>query len=289
MQFRLSRLFVLICLGLTSAAPGRSGALGAPELSQAASPPEATAGDSEQVTNPMCPVLTDEEVDPGISTEYQGHRVHFCCQKCRRLFIHDPEQYTANLVAFRSQDSHDEGHEHAGTGAGDSEHLDDHEAAPTKRDEIHLEHEHGSDLPPVLKWLGRFHPATVHFPIGLLLSAVIAEFLFVITRRKWFDDAGRFCLWVGTIGAVVAATLGWLFGGLHLVDDDWLLTAHRWVGTATAVVALFSLFFSERSQWREPAGGRGRLRLALALIALLVSAAGFLGGAMVYGIDHYSW
>lgn len=289
MQFRLSRLFVLICLGLTSAAPGRSGALGAPELSQAASPPEATAGDSEQITNPMCPVLTDEEVDPGISTEYQGHRVYFCCQKCRRLFIHDPEQYTANLVAFRSQDSHDEGHEHAEVSVESAslqeDHANDHDAGG----EGDHAHHHESDLPPFLTWLGKFHPATVHFPIGLLLSAVIAEFLFVTTRRKWFDDAGRFCLWVGTIGAVVAATLGWLFGGLHLVDDDWLLTAHRWVGTATAVVALFSLFFSERSQWREPAGGRGRLRLALALIALLVSAAGFLGGAMVYGIDHYSW
>jgi len=94
---------------------------------------------------------------------------------------------------------------------------------------------------------------------------------------------------VGTISALAAATLGWLFGGLHFVDDDWLLTTHRWVGTATAAGAMLSLYFSERLQWRRPGNGRGLLRLALALVALLVSAAGFFGGAMIYGIDHFSW
>ena len=288
MQFRSSCSSLLICLGLALAALGGSGARGAPEPDQPASTPPGTTDEGAPVTNPMCPVLTDEAVDPEIYTEYQGHRVYLCCQKCKRLFERNPEAYVANLAGYL-QDLPTSGDQHARAETGAMDHRDDHQATPTPRDEIHLEHEHGSDLPPMLKWIGKFHPATVHFPIGLLLSAGLAEFLFLTTRRKWFDDAGRFCLWVGTISALAAATLGWLFGGLHLVDDDWLLTTHRWVGTATAAGAMLSLYFSERLQWRRPGNGRGRLRLALALVTLLVSAAGFFGGAMIYGIDHFSW
>ncbi len=280
---------LLIWLGLALAALGGSGALGAPEPGQAVSPPGVTAGDLGPVTNPMCPVLTDEAVDPEIHTEYQGHRVYFCCQKCRRLFERNPETYVANLAAYLPQDSQESGHQHANVEMGEMDHHEVQEATPTQRDETHLQHAHGSDLPPVFKWIGKFHPATVHFPIGLLLTAFIAEVLFVITRRTFFDDAGRFCFWIGAIGAGVAATLGWVFGGFHLVDDDWLVTSHRWVGTTTALVAVFTLLLSERLQWRHPEKGRGRLRFALSLIALLVSVAGFLGGAMIYGIDHYSW
>ncbi len=280
---------LLVRLGLVLAVLIGSGAFGAPEPGQAASPPGVTADDSEPVSNPMCPVLTDEAVDPEIYTEYEGHRVYFCCQKCRRLFERNPETYVINLAAYLPRESQESGHQHASAETSEMDDHDDHEATPTQRDETHLEHEHGSDLPPVLKWMGKFHPAAVHFPIGLLMTAFLAEVLFVTTRKKFFDDAGRFCLWVGALGAVLAATLGWLFGGFHLVDDDWLMTSHRWVGTATALIAVLALVLSERLQWRHPEKGRGRLRLALALLALLVSAAGFLGGAMIYGIDHYSW
>jgi len=280
---------LLILLGLALAALGGSGALGAPEPRPVAAPPEVTSDGSGPMTNAMCPVLTDEEVDPDIFAEYEGHRIFFCCQKCRRLFERNPETYVAKLAAHLPQDSQESGHQQASAEMDGVDDHDDHDAKPTPRDETHLEHEHGSDLPHVFKWLGKFHPATVHFPIGLLLAAFVAEVLFVTTRRKLFDDAGRFCLWIGSLGAVMAATLGWLFGGFHLVDDDWLMTTHRWVGTATALIAVLALVLSERLQWRHPENGRARLRLALSLLALLVSAAGFLGGAMIYGIDHYWW
>ncbi len=133
----------------------------------------------------------------------------------------------------------------------------------------------------LLGWLGGLHPTVVHFPIALLIAGLLAE---VIGSR-----AGRFCVVLAAISAVVAAGLGWLNGGLHWVDDDWVTTTHRWVGTGTAVWSIAVAWLCLAS-YRE--GGRGLRRwylMSLGIGASLVAAAGFFGGALIYGIDHLAW
>ena len=152
------------------------------------------------------------------------------------------------------------------------------------------EHDHGSELPAFLQWLGNFHPPSVNFPVGLLVAAALAELLLMVTRRSWFASAARFCIWIGALGAIVAASLGWLFGGIQLTDSDWIMTTHRWLGTSTAILALIVLGLSESHHRQPDAPARSRwYRGALFLSAALVSATGFFGGAMIYGIDHYAW
>lgn len=138
-----------------------------------------------------------------------------------------------------------------------------------------------------LAWLGKFHPLVVHFPIALILSAALAEIIFMRNRREIFRAAARFCLWVGAIGALGAAILGWFYAGFSLGEDDTLLSAHRWNGTFIAILALLALSVGEHD-WRS--GGRaGVFRLLLFAAAVLVAANGYLGGAMVYGPDHLSY
>src|SRR5688572_35832 len=48
----------------------------------------------------MCPVMTDEEIDPNIFVMYKGQKVLLCCQKCRRKFLAEPEKYVANIQGF---------------------------------------------------------------------------------------------------------------------------------------------------------------------------------------------
>lgn len=247
--------------------------------------------DPAQTTDPpagnaMCPVITDEPIDPEIYSEYQERRVYFCCQKCKRQFDRDPEPFMVNLAALDIGLDHDE--RPSDTSGGRVEQAEPHLHGEDRADGAH-DLDHGAEPWPILKWIGKFHPATVHFPIGLLLAAFIAECLFVATRRRWFDEAGRFCLWGGVIGATVAALLGWLFGGIQLVDEDWLLTTHRWAGSGTALVSIIVLALSERLRWRQPGGNRRGLRVSLVVVAILVAAAGFFGGALVYGLNHYSW
>ena len=89
----------------------------------------------------------------------------------------------------------------------------------------------------LVTWLGKFHPSSVSFPIALIIAALVAELLASATGRPLFDHAGRFCVWFGAIGAVVAVTLGWRFAGLVLANGDAVMTTHRWLGTSAGVGA----------------------------------------------------
>jgi uncharacterized membrane protein len=140
-----------------------------------------------------------------------------------------------------------------------------------------------------IRWLGRFHPAAVHFPVALLVAAAVAELLRVATGQPAFDAISRYCVWFGTLAAVIAGVLGWFLAGFQLRDDSWVLTTHRWLGTSTVVCAALVLVLGEVS--RRPDRRRTRICFRFALLALagLVSVTGFFGGAVVYGIDHYRW
>ena len=85
-----------------------------------------------------------------------------------------------------------------------------------------------------------------------------------------------------------AAVLGWFFGGVHLVDDSWILTTHRWVGTTTAASSVLLLVVGERTFRRADASRTG-YRAMLFIGAGLVGVTGFFGGSLIYGIAHYSW
>lgn len=171
----------------------------------------------------------------------------------------------------------------------------EHERASHEHSEVHpdaVETPSGHPYPPEgvprpLAWLGKFHPLATHFPIALLSIAAISELLLLRKPSELFRQSVRFCVWTGAIGALAAAPLGWFFAGFHIVDDEWLMTAHRWTGTAAAVWALAILYLCERT-YRDGAD-RKRFRLALFLGAGLVGATGFLGGSLIYGLDHYAW
>jgi mono/diheme cytochrome c family protein/uncharacterized membrane protein len=144
-------------------------------------------------------------------------------------------------------------------------------------------------LEKLIRWLGKFHAPTVHFPIALLMAAAVAELLRMATGKPAFDASSRYCVWFGTLTAVVAGILGWFMGGFRLADASWELMTHRWLGTFTVLCAGLVLVLSEVS--RRPDRRRTRMcfRVALLVAAGLVSVTGFFGGAVVFGLDHYNW
>jgi uncharacterized membrane protein len=126
-----------------------------------------------------------------------------------------------------------------------------------------------------------------HFPIALITAAAIAELLYIRRGSDLFEHAVRFSVWLGAGGALVAALLGWFFAGFQVFDDEWIMTAHRWAGTATALVAAALLVLCERAN--SGSGSRNTFRAALFAAAGLVGATGFLGGSLLYGLDHLAW
>ena len=137
-----------------------------------------------------------------------------------------------------------------------------------------------------LEWVGRLHPSVVHFPIALLLSAFIAEMVFAKTGELMFRHSVRIMLWGGTLSAVPAACLGWAFAETGPTEQRWLLDAHRWMGTSTALMAPVILVLQERVERADLS--RIPMRIGLAIVAASVAATGFLGGSLLYGIDHLS-
>jgi len=126
----------------------------------------------------------------------------------------------------------------------------------------------------------------VNFPIAMLTAAALSALLLMRTGRELFFHATRFSVWVGSVAALAAATLGWFFAGFRLADEEWLMTTHRWLGTFACAWALVVLFLCERA-YRS--ADRRVFRLALFPGAALVATNGFFGGALLYGIDHYAW
>ncbi len=278
------------------------------------------AGEVQGPVNQMCPVSPDEEIDPRFVVEYQGKKVGLCCRKCRRKFQENPEAFIANLPQIKTvaleqdaapQEDHASGAEHdhpQNTPADDTskpaghqepdtsshEHTDASEISPDTAADASTEHDHNkdhdSDSPRIFSWLGKFHPPTTHIPIGMLIGAALAESLFILTRRELFQHAAAFCVSIAAAGALAAVTLGWFNGGFTLTDDDWVQTLHRWLGTATATMALITLMLLIRSSKKDsPPMHRRWFRVALFSTATLIGITGFFGGALVYGLNHYAW
>lgn len=141
----------------------------------------------------------------------------------------------------------------------------------------------------LLDWLGRFHTAVVHFPVGLTLGALIAE---IVGRRRdaapW-RAAARVMLVMAAVGAIVAAVLGWINAGFYMTDTDGVLTWHRWLGTALVGLGVALAYVAVRSA-RNPDRPRAAYWWLLGVTSIAVAVQGYLGGALVHGgLDHLAF
>jgi uncharacterized membrane protein len=133
----------------------------------------------------------------------------------------------------------------------------------------------------LLDWLGRLHPVIVHFPIAFFPAALFTAL--VGRRRPAYAKPVQFLVVAGGAVAPVAALLGWLDGGFVLAADDGLLRFHRWLGTGIGLGGLALALWAAR----RPADDLGRPMIAaLAVMTLAIIVQGWLGGALVHGLDH---
>lgn len=136
----------------------------------------------------------------------------------------------------------------------------------------------------LIDWIGRIHPFSVHFPLALFPVAWVA--LIMARRRSGETDLIRALIVVAGVAAAGAALLGWMNAGFALADKDPLLAWHRWIGTALGVIGAAVALWA----WRSPASATGRgMSVALGGITLLLLVQGWIGGALIHGIDHLNW
>jgi uncharacterized membrane protein len=137
------------------------------------------------------------------------------------------------------------------------------------------------DAPAIAVLFGRLHVMLVHFPVALLLAA--AALTFWPSRREGQQVAAGWCLGLGLLGALAAASSGWVLAMLESPGGaaDQTLTWHRAAGLLATGAALLAWLATRVRALDRPLLRRGSLLLAAALVGLT----GHLGGSMVYGKD----
>jgi uncharacterized membrane protein/mono/diheme cytochrome c family protein len=83
------------------------------------------------------------------------------------------------------------------------------------------------------QFVGRFHPLAVHFPIALILLALVVECVGFFQWGKSIQASAGFILALATVSALAAAFLGWMLGRNGGYEGS-LVTHHMWGGISLA-------------------------------------------------------
>ncbi len=142
------------------------------------------------------------------------------------------------------------------------------------------EHLEGLAFSPT-DFLGRLHPALVHFPIALFLAAGLAELILFARPASGLEPTVRFLIYTGAGGGVIATVLGWLAGGIRMFDRSETLGLHRWTGTSIAVAGVVAAILVHRAK-----SDRSLLRIVIAGIAAALLFQGYWGAEMSMGPNH---
>jgi uncharacterized membrane protein len=132
--------------------------------------------------------------------------------------------------------------------------------------------------------LHTLHPAVVHFPVALLLCALLAETVWLWRKAEFWRDMAFWLLLGGTLGAFVAAlTGGWAEDSLTMSNTlHEAVEQHETVGYILVwLYACLLVWKILRRQAMQTAENRMFLGALLVASALLVYS-GWLGGELVY-------
>jgi uncharacterized membrane protein len=134
---------------------------------------------------------------------------------------------------------------------------------------------------------GRLHPSLVHFPIVLILLALVAELAALRWKKAELRWAGPVLLVCGAIAAIPAALAGWaLSEELEFAGRmDEIRTLHAWAGASVAITVWPLLALRLWLTRRTGKTGHALYLAALCVLAAGVALTGHLGGSLVYGPD----
>ncbi|WP_409013600.1 DUF1549 domain-containing protein [Dyadobacter sp. CY312] len=118
----------------------------------------------------------------------------------------------------------------------------------------------------------------VHFPISLLLVALVLEIIDWKNKSDKLKEATKILVWIGAGSALIAVAFGWLLAneGDYGGDD---LEIHRWAGMATAALSVLSAYLIGRKHVSA-------FRSTLFLTVFGVSFAGHYGAMLTHGDDY---
>lgn len=118
----------------------------------------------------------------------------------------------------------------------------------------------------------------VHFPIGVLIIALLMELLVWKRKANEFAPAIRVLMVTGAISSVIAVIFGLLLANTEDYGGD-ILPIHQWTGIATMVLATITTYAYFRKSRRLQ-------KTLLALTVVGVTVAGHYGASLTHGEDY---
>jgi uncharacterized membrane protein len=134
----------------------------------------------------------------------------------------------------------------------------------------------------LIEKLGALHPALVHFPVALVLTAAVAEWLYATRKSQFFGDAARFMIAAAAWVSIPAAVAGFAAssGRTFPPELQGAFTLHRIVGITTPVLAILTAGLCEGTRRSGQVWEQALYRVFLALAVASTVAAGFYGGLL---------
>lgn len=135
-------------------------------------------------------------------------------------------------------------------------------------------------IPQWLQPIGRMHPLMLHFPIALMLLALLLEFFRFrpeFKEQSFFQDFTQYLLLVSILTGLLASIMG-LFLSQEEGYSGPLLAWHKWSGAGMVFLASI-LYASRESRWyQEKVAKVGAVTTAVALVL-----AGHFGATLTHG------
>ena len=140
-------------------------------------------------------------------------------------------------------------------------------------------------LPPGPDWwsaLNGLHPLVIHFPIALVITAAVVEFIAMLARQERPTQFTVISLVVAAFASALAAWSGW-----GLADEGygggWMLSLHRWLGVVTAGLIILLAICSVIAWYGPRTWATATVRAGILVAAALVAVTAHFGGEMVWG------
>ncbi len=131
----------------------------------------------------------------------------------------------------------------------------------------------------ISEFIGHFHPLIVHLPIGMLLIALLLQWLARKEKYKALQQAVPITLLCGAVTALGACITGYTLSTTDDYDKT-LVTWHLWMGIGTTLVS-FMLYAKEKNTQFVV----NKKILSLGLLVLIMIT-GHLGGSLTHGSDY---
>lgn len=133
----------------------------------------------------------------------------------------------------------------------------------------------------IVEFIGRLHPALVHLPIGILLTALFLQWLSRYPKYRISVEAIKIILLAGILCSIITCITGYILSTSGEYDNN-LATWHMWMGIGVLLgsVILFYKVMRERFDVFH--------RIASVSLLGLIIITGHLGGSLTHGTDYFS-